>query len=131
VSSRHGEVYNGNRRLHPWNPCHLEVEEVERSSPIDDASRDDCHCVWQSADRLAARPHIGIGIGRGITWRILNDGLNCITTLYPGNFQSDSRHSLLRYHSSHEAIAKGAIEINYVAGTEMLADALTNALGGV
>ena len=33
-----------------------------------------------------------IGIGRGITRRILNDGLNCVTTFNSGNFQSDSRH---------------------------------------
>jgi hypothetical protein len=72
-----------------------------------------------------------IGIGRGITWRILNDGQNCITTLNSGNFQADSRHLRLRYHSIHEAIVKGAIEIKHVAGTEMLADALTKALLGV
>jgi len=72
-----------------------------------------------------------IGIGRGIARHILNDGLNCVTTLNSGNFQSDSRHLRLRYHSIHEAIAKGEIEIKHVAGTEMLADALTKALGGV
>jgi len=72
-----------------------------------------------------------IGIGRGITRRILNDGLNCITTLNSGNFQSDRRHLRLRYHSIHEAIAKDEIEIKHVGGTEMLADALTKALGGV
>jgi hypothetical protein len=72
-----------------------------------------------------------IGIGRGITRRILNDSLNCVTTLNSGNFQSDSRHLRLRYHSIHESIAKGEVEINHVAGTEMLADALTKALGGV
>jgi hypothetical protein len=33
-----------------------------------------------------------IAIGRDITRRILNDGLNCVTTLNSGNFQSDSRH---------------------------------------
>jgi hypothetical protein len=71
-----------------------------------------------------------IGIGRCIR-RILNDGLNCVTTLNSGNFQSDSRHLRLRYHSIHEAIAKGEVEIKHVAGTEMLADALTKALGGV
>jgi len=72
-----------------------------------------------------------IGIGRGITRRILNHGLNCVTTLNSGNFQSDSRHLRLRYHSIHEAIAKGEIEIQHVARTEMLADSLTKALGGV
>ena len=72
-----------------------------------------------------------IGIGRGITRSILNDGLNYVTTLNSGNFQSDSRHLRLRYHSIHEPIAKGEIEIKHVAGTEMLADALTKALGGV
>ena len=72
-----------------------------------------------------------IGIGRGITRRILNDGLNCITTFNLRNFQSDRRHLRLQYYSIHEAIAKGEIEIKHVAGTEMLADALTKALGGV
>jgi len=72
-----------------------------------------------------------IAIGRGITRRILNDGLNCITTLNWGNFQSDSRHLRLRYHSIQEAIAKDEIELEHVAGTEILADALTKALGGV
>jgi len=73
-----------------------------------------------------------IGIAsKDITRRILNDGLNCVTTLNSGNFQSDSRHLRLRYHSIHEAIAKGEVEIKHVAGTEMLADALTKALGGV
>ena len=71
-----------------------------------------------------------IRIGRCIR-RILNDGLNCVTTLNSGNFQSDSWHLRLRYHSIHEAIAKGEIVIKHVAGTEMLADALTKALGGV
>jgi hypothetical protein len=72
-----------------------------------------------------------IGIGRGITRRILNDGLNCVMTLNSGNFESDRRHLRLPYHSIHEAIAKGEIEIKHVAGTEMLANALTKALGGV
>jgi hypothetical protein len=31
----------------------------------------------------------------------------------------------------HEAIARGEIKIKYVAGTEMLTDALTKALGRV
>jgi len=66
-----------------------------------------------------------------ITRRILNDGLNCVTTLNSGNFQSDSQHLRLRYHSIHEAIAKGQVEIKHMAATEMLADALTKALGGV
>jgi len=73
-----------------------------------------------------------IGIAsKDITRRILNDGLNCVTTLNSGNFQSDRRHLRLRYHSIHEAIAKDKIEIKHVAGKEMLADALTKALGGV
>jgi len=72
-----------------------------------------------------------IGIGRCITRRILNAGLNCVTTLNSGNFQSHSRHLRLRYHSIHEAIAKGEIEIKHMSGTEMLADALTKALRGV
>jgi hypothetical protein len=72
-----------------------------------------------------------IGIGRGITRRIPNDGQNCVLTLNSGNFQSDSWHLRLQYHSIHEAIAKGKFEIKHVAGTEILADALTKALGGV
>jgi len=72
-----------------------------------------------------------IGIGTGIMGCILDDGLNCGATLNSGNFQSDSRHLRLWYHSIHEAIAKVEIEIKLVAGTEMLADALTKALGGV
>jgi hypothetical protein len=62
---------------------------------------------------------------RSITRRILNDCLNCVMTLNSGNFQSDSRHLRLRYHSIHEAIAKAEIETMHVAGTETLADALT------
>jgi len=38
---------------------------------------------------------------KDITRRILNDGLNCVTTLNSGNIQSDSRHLQLRYHSIH------------------------------
>jgi hypothetical protein len=73
-----------------------------------------------------------IGISsKHITRHILNHGLNCVTTPNSGNFQSDSRHLRLRYHSIHEAIAKGEIEIKHVAGTEILADALTKAFGGV
>jgi len=72
-----------------------------------------------------------IGIGRGIARRILIDSLNSVTNLNSGNFQSDSRQSRLRYHSIHEAIRKGEVEIKHVAGTEMLADALTQARGGV
>jgi hypothetical protein len=72
-----------------------------------------------------------IGIGRGITWHILNDGLNCVTTLNSGNFESDSHHLLLWFHWIHEAIATGEIEIKHMPGMEMLADALTWALGGV
>jgi len=62
---------------------------------------------------------------------IFNDGLNCVTTLYSGNFQSESRHLQLKYHTIHKPIPKGEIEIKHVAGTEILADALTKALGGV
>ena len=72
-----------------------------------------------------------IAISRGITRHILKYGLNCVTTLNSGNFQSDSRHLRLRYHSIHEAIAKSEIEIKYVACTDILADALTKALGEV
>jgi hypothetical protein len=72
-----------------------------------------------------------IELGADMTQCILNDGLNCVTTLNSGNFQSESRHLKLKYHTIHEAMAKGEIEIQHVAGTEMLADALTMALGGV
>jgi hypothetical protein len=68
---------------------------------------------------------------KNITRRILNDGLNCVTTLNLGNFQSDSRHLRLRDHSIHEAIAKVEVDIKHMADTDMLADALTKALGGV
>jgi hypothetical protein len=70
-------------------------------------------------------------LGTDMTRCIFKDGLNCVTTLNSGNFQSESRHLRLKYHTIHEAIAKGEIEIKHVAGTEMLADALTTALGGV
>jgi len=73
-----------------------------------------------------------IGIAsRGINKRILNHSLNCVTTLNLGNFQSNSRHLRLSYHSIEEDIAKGEIEIKHVAGTEMHAEALTTALVGV
>jgi len=72
-----------------------------------------------------------IELGAGITCCIFNDGLDCITTLNSGNFQSESRHLRLKYHTIHEASTKGEIEIQHVAGTEMLADALTKALRGV
>jgi len=72
-----------------------------------------------------------IGIGSDITRRILNNDLNCIMTLNSGNFQSDSQHYRLRYHSIHDTIAKGEIEIKHKAVTDILAEALTKALGGV
>jgi hypothetical protein len=72
-----------------------------------------------------------IGIGRCITRHILNNGLNSVMTLNSGNFQSDTRPLRLRYHSIHEAIAKGEIEIRHVAGTEILVNALAKALGEV
>jgi len=73
----------------------------------------------------------GIGIYIGITTSILNDGLNCVTTLNLGDFQSDSWHIRLQHHSIHNAIAKDEIEIKHVVGTEMLADDLTKVLGEV
>ena len=66
-----------------------------------------------------------------ITRGILNNGVHCVTTLHSANLQTDSRHLQPRYHTIHEAIANGQIEIKHVAGMEMLADALTKALGGV
>jgi hypothetical protein len=73
-----------------------------------------------------------IGIAsKQITRHMLNDGLNCVTTINSGNFQPDSWDLRLQYHSIHEAIAKDEIEITHVAGTEMLVYALTKALGGV
>ena len=71
------------------------------------------------------------GFGSAMTRRILNDGLNCVMTVNSGNLQSDSRHLRLRYHLIHEAIVKGKFKIKYMAGTEILADSLTKALGGV
>jgi len=72
-----------------------------------------------------------IGIGQGITMGIPHAGLNCFMTLKSGNFQSYSRHVWLQYHSIHEAIAKGEIEIKHVAGTEMMPAVLTKPLGAV
>jgi len=72
-----------------------------------------------------------IGLGTGIIKQILNDRLNCVTTLNSGNFQSENWHLRLRFHSIHEAIAKKDLEIRHIPGTEMQADALTKALGGV
>jgi len=73
-----------------------------------------------------------IGIASNdITRRILKDGLNWVTTLNLGNFQSASRHLRLGYHLIHEAIAKGEVEIKHMVGTEMLADAPTKAVRGV
>jgi len=67
-----------------------------------------------------------IGILKKASTRcIVNDGLNCIMTLNSCNFQSDSRHFRVRYHSMNEAIATGEIEIERVGGMEMLADAFT------
>jgi hypothetical protein len=36
----------------------FDVEDAERSSPILNASSDDCHSVQYNADRLAARSHL-------------------------------------------------------------------------
>jgi len=72
-----------------------------------------------------------IELGADTTRCIFNDGLNYVTTRNSGNCQSESQRLRLKYHTIHEAIAKGEIEIKHVAGTEMLADALTKALGGV
>jgi hypothetical protein len=66
-----------------------------------------------------------------LTRRILNDGLNWLTTLKSRSMQSDSRCLRLRYHLIHNTIANSEVEIKHVAGTEMLTDALTKALGGV
>ena len=72
-----------------------------------------------------------LGSSKSIDRTILNDSLNCVTTLNSGNFQSESRHLRLRYYLIHEAIAKSEIKVKHVPGTDMLADALTKALGGV
>jgi len=72
-----------------------------------------------------------IGLSIGIAKQILNDGLNCVTTLNSGNFQPESWHIRLRFHSIHEAVAKRDLEIRHIPGTEMRADALTKSLGGV
>jgi hypothetical protein len=72
-----------------------------------------------------------IGLGIRVAKPVLNDGLNCVTTLNSGNFQSESWHLRLRFHSVHEAVAKRDLEIRHIPGTEMRADALTKALGGV
>jgi hypothetical protein len=72
-----------------------------------------------------------IELGAGMTRCIFNDGLNCVTTPNSGNIQSESRHLRLKSHTIHEAIAQGKIEVKHVAGTEMLADTPSKALGGV
>jgi hypothetical protein len=72
-----------------------------------------------------------IELGADMTRSIFNDGLNCITTLQCGNFRSESQHLRLQCHMIHEAIAKSEIEIKHVAGMDILAGALTKALGGV
>jgi hypothetical protein len=72
-----------------------------------------------------------LGSSKSITRKILNDGLNDVRTLNSGNFQSDSRHLRLQYHSIHEAIATSQIEVLHIPGVEMLEDALTEALWGV
>jgi hypothetical protein len=66
-----------------------------------------------------------------MTQCIFNDGLNCVSTLNSGNFQYESQHLHLIYDMIDEAMAMGKIEIKHVDGMEMLADALTTALGGV
>jgi hypothetical protein len=35
---------------------------------------------------------------------LYNDGLNCVTTLRSGNFQSNSRHLRIRYYGIYESI---------------------------
>jgi len=72
-----------------------------------------------------------IELGADMTRCIFNDGLNSVTTLNSGNFQSGSRHLRLKYHTIQQDFAKEDIEIKHLAGTEMLADALNKALGGV
>jgi len=72
-----------------------------------------------------------IELGADMTRCIFNDGLSWVTTLNSGNFQSECQHLRLKYHTIHEPITKGRIEIKHVAGTEMLADSLTKVLGGV
>jgi hypothetical protein len=70
-------------------------------------------------------------LGTDMTPCIFNDGLNFVTTLNSGNFTSESCHLPLKYHTTLKAIGKGEVKLKHVACTEMLADALTTALGGV
>jgi hypothetical protein len=70
-------------------------------------------------------------LGTDMTRCIFNHGLNCITRLKSGNFQSESRHLRQKYLTIPNAIAKGEIKIKHVAGTETLANALTKSLGEV
>ena len=66
-----------------------------------------------------------------LTRCVFNDRQNCVTMLNSGNFQLESQYQRLKSHTIHEAIAKGEIENKHVTDMEMLADALTNALGRV
>ena len=59
-------------------------------------------------------------LGSDMTRFFFDDGLNCITTLDSGHFQCESRHLRLKYHTIHEAIAKGNIEMKHIAGMEMM-----------
>jgi hypothetical protein len=108
--SRLEQVHLRNYHLRPRNPCGLEVEEAD-------------HCG--SAQSIMEAEMIATTYGK------VRDGLNCVTTLNSSNFQSNSRHFRLRYHSIHEAVAKAEIEVMHMPGAEMLADALTKTLGGV
>jgi hypothetical protein len=72
-----------------------------------------------------------IEIGRGLIRCFLIDGPNFVMTVNSGKVQSDTLRLRLLYHSIYDATGKGKIEIKYVAGTEMLPDALPKALRGV
>jgi hypothetical protein len=61
---------------------------------------------------------------------IFNDNQACVTVLGTGNFKGDNRHLRLRYYGIYEAIAKGTLRIEHMAGADMVADGLTKPLVG-
>jgi hypothetical protein len=62
---------------------------------------------------------------------LYNDGLNNVTTLRTGNFQSNSRHLRIGYYGIYESIARGIIDVIHKGSPLMIADALTKALPGL
>ena len=53
---------------------------------------------------------------------ISNDNHASVTLLDSENFNVDNRYLRLRYYGIHEAIAKGRLAIEHMAGEDMIAD---------